>query len=176
MQNFNRALSVILHHEGGFVNHPRDPGGITNLGVTRRVLESWLETPVTEQDMRDLTESDVRPIYRARYWHRVRGDDLPTGLDLCVFDFAVNAGVSRSSKFLQEQVGVQADGIIGSITLAAVNQWVQVQGAPQAVMQFQQRREQYYRSLTTFDVFGRGWLNRNNSVTQTALEWINENQ
>lgn len=176
MENFNRAIQVILHHEGGFVNHPRDPGGITNLGITRRVYESWLESPVTEQDMRDLTPSDVYPIYRARYWHRVRGDELPTGLDLCVFDFAVNAGVSRSSRLLQEQVGVHADGIIGSQTLAAVNHHVKQHGVMNTVTEFQNRREQYYRSLSTFDVFGRGWLNRNNSVTQTAQEWINENK
>ena len=87
MSNFDECLKIILHHEGGYVNHPKDPGGETNLGVTKRVYEEF----GGEKDMRDLTVEDVAPIYKKGYWDRVKGDSLPEGLDLCVFDFGVNA-------------------------------------------------------------------------------------
>ena len=79
---------MILHHEGGYVNHPRDPGGETNLGVTKRVYEEF----GGEKDMKDLTVEDVAIIYKKGYWDKCKCDSLPSGLDLVVFDFAVNAG------------------------------------------------------------------------------------
>jgi len=89
--NFNRCLEIILHHEGGYVNHPKDPGGRTNLGVTQRVYEEWIGHPVSEAIMKGLTVDHVRALYKAKYWAVVKADDLPAGLDLCVFDFGVNA-------------------------------------------------------------------------------------
>ena len=89
--NWDKCLQAILHHEGGYVNHPKDPGGETNLGVTKRVYEEWGGT----KDMKQLTFEDVAPIYKKNYWDKVKADDLPSGLDLCVFDFAVNAASSR---------------------------------------------------------------------------------
>ena len=99
--NFDHCLEIILHHEGGYVNHPKDPGGETNLGVTKRVYEEHGGT----KDMKDLTFEDVAPIYKKSYWDRVKGDELPAGLDLCVFDFGVNAGTGRAAKYLQNLVG-----------------------------------------------------------------------
>ena len=90
--NFDKCLEMLLHHEGGFVNHPRDPGGITNLGVTKRVYEKWVGRIVSEQEMRDLTVEQVGPIYRNDYWNKCKCDDLPSGLDWSVFDWAVNSG------------------------------------------------------------------------------------
>ena len=97
---FSEALKVILHHEGGYVNHPKDPGGMTNMGVTKRVYEEWVGYSVSENTMQNLKEEDVAPIYKKNYWDRVKGDDLPEGLDLCIFDFAVNAGPGRAAKFI----------------------------------------------------------------------------
>ena len=97
MSNFDECLQIILHHEGGYVNHPKDPGGETNLGVTKRVYEEHGGT----KDMKDLEFEDVAPIYKKSYWDRVKGDELPAGLDLCVFDFGVNAGTGRAAKYLQ---------------------------------------------------------------------------
>ena len=99
--NYDTCLEMILHHEGGYVNHPKDPGGETNLGVTKRVWEEH----GGEKDMKDLTVEDVAPIYKKSYWDRVKGDDLPDGLDLCVFDFGVNAGTGRAAKYLQSMIG-----------------------------------------------------------------------
>ena len=104
--NYNKCLETILHHEGGYVNHPKDPGGETNLGVTKLVYEEW----GGKKDMRDLTVEDVAPIYKKNYWDRLKGDSLPDGLDLCVFDFGVNAGTGRSAKYLQKMIGTVADG------------------------------------------------------------------
>ena len=98
MSNYNECLKIILMHEGGYVNHPKDPGGETNLGVTKRVYEEWGGT----KEMKDLTVEDVEPIYKKNYWDKIKGDDLPDGLDLCVFDFGVNAGPGRAAKFLQK--------------------------------------------------------------------------
>ena len=111
-KNYQKCLETILHHEGGYVNHPKDPGGETNLGVTKRVYEGWGGT----KDMKDLTVEDVAPIYEKNYWGKVKGDDLPSGLDLCVFDFAVNAGPGRAAKYLQTMIGTVADGGIGPNT------------------------------------------------------------
>ena len=99
-KNYQHCLEMILHHEGGYVNHPEDPGGITNLGVTKRVYEEWVGTKVTEDKMKNLKVEDVAPIYKKNYWFRVKGNQLPSGLDLCVFDFGVNAGTGRAAKYL----------------------------------------------------------------------------
>ena len=92
--NYDKCLEMILHHEGGYVNHPKDPGGMTNLGVTRRVYESWLGHAVDEHTMRGLTPEDVGPIYKKNYWDRIKGDDLQEGLNLCVLDFGGDKSAS----------------------------------------------------------------------------------
>lgn len=166
---FNDALAVILRHEGGYVKHPRDPGGMTNLGITRRVWEEYTGKPATEADMRALTPAKVGPVYRKNYWDRLKCDNLPHGLALCVFDFGVNAGVSRSARYLQKMVGVTVDGLIGPGTLGAVRAFVVRHGTAEAVRQFQQLRRDYYRQLGTFPTFGRGWLRRVDETETAAL-------
>ena len=112
-ENYDKCIETILHHEGGYVNHPSDPGGETNLGVTLKVYEVWCaEQDIEQKDMRDLIVEDVAPIYKKNYWDRVKGDQLPAGLDLCVFDFGVNAGTGRSAKYLQTMIGTVADGAL----------------------------------------------------------------
>ena len=154
--NWDTAIKHILKWEGGYVNHPSDPGGRTNLGVTQKVWEEWVGHPVTEEDMRGLTIEMVAPLYHKRYWDAVRGDDLPSGVDLCVFDCAVNAGVGRASRFLQQAVGVVADGAIGPKTLAAVT----AMPADEIIEKFCDLREAHYKSLNTFATFGKGWMRR----------------
>jgi lysozyme family protein len=158
--NWEEALAHILKYEGGYVNHPNDPGGMTNLGVTKRVWEEWTGKPATEADMRALTPAMVGPLYKKRYWDAVRGDDLPAGVDLCVFDCAVNAGVGRASRFLQQAVGVDADGKIGPMTISAVT----AKPADEIIEAFCALREAHYKSLSTFDTFGKGWMRRLASV------------
>lgn len=154
--NWDTAIKHILKWEGGYVNHPQDPGGRTNLGVTQRVWEEWTGKPATEADMRGLTVDMVTPLYKKRYWDAVRGDDLPSGVDLCVFDFAVNAGVNRASRTLQQVVGVTVDGVIGPRTLAAVT----AKPAEQIIEDYAGLREAFYKALPTFATFGKGWMRR----------------
>lgn len=166
---FDEALKVILRHEGGYVNHPRDPGGITNLGVTKNTWEAWTKKPATVADMRALTPVTVAPLYKARYWDECKCGQMPAGLALCVFDFAVNAGPRRAARYLQTMVGAVADGNIGPATVAAVTMWTGKHGDAEAVRQYQAARERYYRSLSTFDTFGRGWLRRVRETETEAL-------
>lgn len=167
---FDAALAEVLKHEGGYVNHPSDPGGRTNRGITQRTWEAWTGKPASEADMRGLTMADVRPLYRKRYWDEVRGNDMPGALALCVFDFAVNAGPARAARFLQRMVGAAQDGVIGPATIAAVDGYVSAHGVPAAVRAYQAARRDYYRSLATFPTFGKGWLRRVDEVEAAALE------
>ena len=96
--NFDKCLHMLLEHEGGYVNNKHDKGGMTNLGVTKRVYDKWIGRESTEQEMRDLTPDDVAPIYKKNYWNRVKGDSLPSGLDWSCFDWAVNSGSGRPAK------------------------------------------------------------------------------
>jgi lysozyme family protein len=162
--NFGNALAHVLKHEGGFVNHPKDPGGMTNLGVTKRVWESWTGKPASEADMRALNPIKVAPLYRARYWDAVRGDDLPAGVDYAVFDAAVNSGPVQAVKWLQRAVGVADDGKIGPATLAAVR----AMPAVDVVAAFTERRRKFLQGLPTWGTFGKGWDRRVTSVANEA--------
>lgn len=169
-ENYDKCLELILHHEGGYVNHPKDPGGETNLGVTKRVYEEWGGT----KDMVDLTVEDVAPIYEKNYWGRTKCDDLPSGLDLCVFDFAVNAGPGRAAKYLQQIIGTTVDGGIGPNTLEAVYNYVEEVGVQGMIEEYQSGRQSYYEQLSTFETFGRGWTRRVNETTEEAIDMISD--
>ena len=165
-ENFDKCLETILHHEGGYVNHPKDPGGETNLGVTKRVYQEHGGT----KDMKDLLVEDVAPIYKKGYWDKMKGDDLPSGLDLCVFDFGVNAGPGRAAKFLQQMIGTTVDGGIGPNTLAKLEEYIRENGEHEAVNKYQEMRQKYYENLSTFATFGKGWTRRVEETTKLALE------
>jgi|TARA_R100000081_G_C4812793_1_gene172462 lysozyme family protein len=167
-ENFDKSLKMILHHEGGYVNHPRDPGGETNLGVTKRVYEEWGGT----KDMRDLTQEDVAPIYEKNYWGRAKCDHLPSGLDLAVFDWAVNSGVGRAAKKLQTMIGTEADGGIGPNTLRTLDEYIEHHGIEETLRNYKAIRQKFYESLSTFDTFGKGWTKRNEMTLQVCLEMI----
>ena len=169
-KNFNKCLSMLLHHEGGFVNHPKDPGGMTNLGVTKAVYDKWIGRESTEEEMRALTSIDVAPIYKKNYWDRVRGDDLPSGVDWCAFDWAVNSGSGRPAKAIQRAVGAAADGAIGPMTLQAVMN----KDAKAIVESVYTQRQSFYESLKTFETFGRGWTRRNKETLEQALRMIED--
>jgi lysozyme family protein len=155
-ENFQEALNVILKHEGGFVNHPSDPGGMTNLGVTKKVWEEWVGKTVDEKAMRALTPEVVSPMYRKRYWDAVKADDLPDGLDYLMFDFAINAGPGRAIKTMQKAIGTNPDGVIGAKTMQALKDANQ----SELVAKFSAEKEAFYRSLPTFGTFGKGWMRR----------------
>lgn len=168
--NFEHCLKKLLEHEGNFVNHPQDPGGMTNLGVTARVWEEWVGHPVNEKQMRALTPEDVAPLYKRKYWDACRADELISGLDYCVFDVAVNSGPGRAIKFLQSAVGATPDGGFGSITLALVRK---AEADPVKLIEsYSNSRIQFLKSLKTWPVFGKGWERRVNEVQAESLKML----
>ena len=164
--NFLKSLAVVVILEGGYVDHPEDPGGRTNMGITQAVYEKYLGRTVTEDEMKNIKIGDVRIIYRENYWDRVKGDDLPSGIDFCVFDWAVNSGVSRASKALQRIVGVKDDGVIGPITVKETFK----RDSDKVILSYTEVRENFYKKLSTFDTFGKGWLSRNDKTRDLSLE------
>ncbi len=154
--SLNTAIELIRQHEGGYVNHPRDPGGCTNMGITLATYRQHLNRQGNCGDLSRLTWNQAAAIYRRHYWDAVRGDDLPAGLDLSVFDMAVNAGVGRAARLLQGLLGVREDGQIGPVTLAAVAS----QDPDALIHDYAQTRLRYYRALPGWKDFGKGWTDR----------------
>jgi len=166
--NFNQSLLLLLKHEGGYVNNSRDSGGMTNLGVTAKVWESWVGHPVDEKQMKALTPDDVAPLYKRKYWDACGADELVCGIDYAVFDYAVNSGVGRAVKTLQACVGVPIDGGIGPVTLAAIK----AQNSAELIKNICSKRLDFLRSLSAFPTFGKGWERRVNEVQAEALRML----
>ena len=122
--------------------------------------------------MKDLLVEDVAPIYKKNYWDKLKGDNLPSGLDLCVFDFGVNAGPGRAAKYLQSMIGTTPDGGIGPMTLKALDIYTGANGLVETIEEYQKRRQEYYEKLSTFATFGRGWTRRVNETTELAKKLI----
>jgi hypothetical protein len=167
-RQFMRCVEIILRHEGGYVDHPDDPGGATNLGITHKTLAAWRGEPVTRDDVRNLDHDEACEIYRANYWNALNCDNLPAGVDLVVFDMGVNAGPSRAAKMLQKIVHVEQDGQVGPITFGAVKSI----DASFIVAAFSDARLDYYRSLKHWGTFGRGWTRRTTETRAAALEML----
>ena len=153
---FDYAMRLLLRHEGGFVNHPKDLGGMTNLGVTKAVWDAHTGKDATEADMRALTPQAVQPIYKARYWDAIHGDDLPHGVDYCLFDCAVNSGPGRAIKLMQYVLYLKVDGALGHNTLGAIREADPIE----LIEDYSQRRINFLRSLPTWATFGAGWKAR----------------
>jgi lysozyme family protein len=164
--DFKECLELVLKSEGGWVNNPSDPGGETNLGVTKRVWEEWVGHPV--DNLKKLTKDDVAPLYEQRYWRPCYGEVLPRGLDLVVFSMAVNAGPGRSIKLLQSAIGCLPDGAIGPTTRSLIL----ASNTATLIAKFSEARREYYKSLKTFPIFGRGWLSRVDKEESEALNMI----
>jgi len=162
--NFDKCFEMLLKHEGGFVNHPEDPGGATNLGVTKRVMQEFLGRAVSMGEMKALTPEDVKPVYKKLYADKVRFDDLPSGLDWAVLDWAVNSGPGRAAKALQKIVGAKQDGAIGPKTLQAVANF----DAGETIEKLHSSRQKFYEGLTHFKTFGKGWTRRNQETLEQA--------
>lgn len=167
MDRFQKCLPRILVHEGGFSNHSQDPGGATNKGVTIGTFRAYYPG-ASVADLRRISTAQLEHIYRTGYWAKVKADDLPIGVDYIVFDFAVNAGPRRAIKELQQVVGVDDDGAIGPITMAAV-----MKMEPAIIVdEFSEERLSFYRGLRTWKTFGKGWARRTEEARQLAKEDI----
>ena len=153
MTDFDKAFNIVIGHEGGYVNDPRDPGGETKFGISKRAYP--------EVDIAGLTLEDAKRIYHADYWEPCRCDEYTWPLSLYVFDGAVNQGVVATRKMLQSALGVKADGILGKNTMAAArdaSEW--------HVNRFMAKRALRYFGTRNFDRFGEGWLIRTYGVAR----------
>lgn len=164
-ERFGVCLAAVLKHEGGYVDHPSDPGGATNMGITIGTLSEWLGRPATKDEVRTLSPSIAAAIYHKRYWLPVRGDALGPGLDLAVFDYAVNSGPGRAVRELQAVLGVAQDGSLGPLTLAALA----TRRRHDVIAALCGRRMAFLRGLRTFETFGKGWQRRVAEVQAAAL-------
>jgi lysozyme family protein len=148
----DRALKTVLKWEGGYVNHPKDPGGATNMGITQKTLQGWRGAPVTAEDMKALTHKEAEAIYKARYWAACQCEALEFPVALMVFDAAVNHGPGRAARLLQEALGA-----------------AQAKDPAALATEIAARRMVFYASLKTFKTFGLGWSRRLMDALAAAL-------
>lgn len=161
---FDDAFALVLAWEGGFSDHPDDPGGPTNLGITQRTFSRFYCKPASIDRLRSLKPADVRPIYEEHYWKECRCPELPDGLDLLVFDSAVNQGPGRAKRLLQRSLGVTADGVLGPRTMEAARSSARLE----AIDEFTARRAVHYASLQ--GTFHLGWFRRLAAMHRHALD------
>ena len=168
INNWPQCFALVLKNEGGYVDNPADPGGATNLGCTKAVWEQYIGRSVTKDDIKALTPNDVMPLYKAKYWDTIKGDDLPEGVDYAVFDFAINSGPSRAAKALQSVLSVTVDGQIGSATLRAL----ETANPREVATAVCEARLAFLQGLPTFPTFGKGWSNRVSEVEKIAFNMV----
>lgn len=154
--NFEACMAEVFKHEGGYVNDPHDPGGETNMGISKRSYP--------KENIRGMTRERAAQIYRRDFWDKLRCDELPDGLDLVAFDAAVNSGPSRGAKWLQQALGVAADGKVGMATIGAAKNTY----APAAVMRAIGFRRAFLKTLPTWERYKNGWNKRLDSVEAVA--------
>lgn len=163
--NFKTSLDHVLVYEGGWADHPQDPGGATMKGVTLQVYRNHFGADKTKEDLRNISDSELEKIYKSGYWDKCRCDDLPSGVDFAVFDSAVNSGPGRGAKWLQASIGAVQDGGIGPNTLAKVKG----HKPDQIVNSICDTRLNFLGSLNNWSVFGRGWQKRVDDLRRAAL-------
>lgn len=149
---FDLFFDRLIGHEGGYVYHPYDPGGETMFGVTRRTARAYGYTGA----MRDLTRHEAKLIYKTEYWQRAQADQYDPAIAFQFFDAAVNHGAGQAIRFLQRAVGVADDGIVGPVTLRAIESM----SVPDVIKNFNAERLEFYTKLSTWSKFGRGWSRR----------------
>ena len=163
--SFETVVHMVLEHEGGYVNHPSDPGGETKYGISKRAYP--------DVDIAELTKDDAADLYKRDYWDRIKGDDLPVGVACVVMDYAVNSGISRASKALQSVCGIaNGDGVIGPASLNAV--WVTVKNTSEedVINAVTEQRQGFIRALSIYDTFGKGWERRIEETRANSMELI----
>lgn len=164
-ENFKESLALVLKHEGGYVDHPADPGGATMKGITLATFSAFKKRAMTKDELRAISDADVETIYKTGYWDAMRCDELAAGVDLLAFDMAVNKGVNRATRLLQQAAGVRDDGVLGPMTLEAINKMP----AKDLIVKVSEGRRDFYKGLKTFPVFGKGWLRRVDETEKEAL-------
>jgi lysozyme family protein len=172
-RRFAACLDEVLRQEGGYADNPVDPGGATNMGITRRTLAGWRgvspwwSLPKTE--VRALGRPEAAAVYRSLYWDRCNADALPAGLDLGLFDYAVNSGPDRAIKALQGELKVVADGFVGPLTLNALKTRIGLVGVAGLITALCDGRLSFLQRLAISATFGAGWSRRVAEIRAAAL-------
>jgi lysozyme family protein len=170
MSAFAECHKITHRWEKGYADHPRDPGGATLDGVTQRVYDAWrVRQRLHRRPVRQMTPGEAEAIFHTQFWQAVQGDRLPPGIDLAVYDFAVNSGPSRAIRYLQAALGVKQDGHLGEVTLAAALEAYRRNDDAAVIRRIMAARESFLRALPIFPTFGKGWLNRTRDVREQAL-------
>ena len=165
--SYDAALARLLVHEGGYTNHPADPGGPTNFGITIYDYRKYVKPDATAADVRAMKLDEAKSIYRAKYWAAQRCDELPAGVDYAVFDYGVNSGIGRSGKVLRRVLGLaDNDWRTSDDVLAALRR----RDPKQVIVAICGERLRFLQSLRTWDVFGKGWGARVAEVKTYALQ------
>ena len=152
--SYDAALARLLVHEGGYTNHPADPGGPTNFGITIYDYRKYVKPGASAADVKAMKVEAAKAIYRAKYWDAQRCDELPAGVDDCVFDYGVNSGIGRSGKVLRRVLGVpDNDWRTSDAVLAALR----LRDPAKVIDAICDERLRFLRSLKTWPVFGKGW-------------------
>ena len=165
--SYDAALARLLVHEGGYSNHPADPGGPTNFGITITDYRQYVKPGATATDVRAMTVGEAKRIYRDKYWRAQRCDELPAGVDYAVFDYGVNSGVGRSGKVLRRCLK-SADN--RSVVTDAVIAAARAADAKALIVSICDERLRFLQSLKTWSVFGKGWDARVAEVKAYALQ------
>lgn len=165
-QNFSNVLPLVLAHEGGYVNHPADPGGATMKGITQAVYDAYRDNRGQQRrSVKDVTRAELHDIYKRQYWDMVDGDELPAGVDYACFDYAVNSGANRAVKDLQRTLkamvdpALGVDGQVGQNTIRAANRAADLDEV-RLIELYCNRRMSFLRGLKTWGTFGKGWKRR----------------
>lgn len=170
---FELCLDEVLKFEGGYADNPSDPGGATNMGITHKTLARWRGVSpwwaLPKSAVQGLGRAEATKIYKASYWDRCNAGKLPAGLDLALFDFAVNSGPDRAIKALQNALNVIADGQVGPVTLNAIKTVIALKGAAGLIDALCDRRLDFLTRLATYAVFGKGWTTRVAAIRKAAL-------
>jgi lysozyme family protein len=167
---YETALRRVLAHEGGYSNHPSDPGGPTNFGITIADYRKYAKSNATAADVKAMRLDQAKAIYRAHYWDALGCDRLPAGLDYAVFDYGVNSGVGRAARALRRLVGASGDGPPDAALVAAVRN----ANAHDLIVRLCDERLSFLKRLKTWPVFGAGWSKRVAEVRATALAMASE--
>ena len=163
---YDEALRRLLLHEGGYTNHPSDPGGPTNFGITIYDYRKYVKPGATAADVKAMTLDEARSIYRAKYWDAQRCDELPAGVDYGVFDYGVNSGIGRSGKVLRRCLKFPDNtSVVNDAVIAAAN----TANAKVLVAAICDERLRFLQNLKTWDVFGKGWGRRVAEVREVAI-------
>lgn len=165
MPKFNQFINRVLSHEGGYANHPKDPGGETNWGITKRTATANGYTG----SMRNMTRNQAIEIYRKAFWERYHADKMPDAVAFQFFDSCINHGYGNAARMLQRAAGVADDGVIGQISLNAINAMPE----NDLLLRFNAERLSFYTRLSTFGTFGKGWVRR---VAENLLHASKDNK